>query len=130
MLKFETDKITQVKGRIPFLKLKIEGICEFDRFVKELEETVEGKKIIKTIYAIMDSASNLNNLPKEKFRELKARSKSDLIKDYEIKKGEIRVYLFSYSGYIVVFSGTKNKQREDIARLRRIKKEYKEFKEL
>lgn len=123
---FVLKKIDQVKGRIRFYKLEIDKVCEFDVFCKELEKTEEGKKLLKTIYAIMDSASNLKHLPKTKFRELKGRRSSDKIKDYELKKADYRIYMFMDSGYVVVFAGTKSKQDHDIARLRRIKFEYKE----
>jgi len=123
---FALHNIDQVKGKTKFYKLEIDGVCEFDKFCKELERSKEGKKILNTIYAIMDSASNLKHLPKTKFRELKGRRASDKIKDYELKKGDNRIYMFMDSGYVVVFAGTKNKQDQDIARLRRIKTEYKE----
>lgn len=123
---FALINIDQVKGKIKFFKLEIDGICEFDNFCKELESTKEGVKVLKTIYAIIDSASNLKHLPRTKFRELKGRKLSDKIKDYELKKGDNRIYMFMDSGYVVVFAGTKNKQNQDIAKLRRIKFEYKE----
>ena len=56
--------------------------------------------------------------------ELK-RPKSDTIKDYEIKSGSYRVYLFKDSNAaIVVFGGFKKNQKKDIRRFRYIKQEY------
>ena len=124
MRKFALIKIEQVKGKINFLKLEIDGKCEFDEFCEALESTEE-RKVLISIYAIMDSVANLNLLPKTKFRELKGRRTSDKIKDYEIKKDTIRVYLFKDdAGNIVVFGSSKKIQKEDIARLRRLKEEY------
>ena len=121
---FALKKIEQVKGKINFYKLEIDGKCEFDEFCSAIERA-DGSKILLTIYAIMDSVANLSLLPKTKFRELKGRKASDKVKDYEIKKDAIRVYLFKDEiGNIVVFGGSKNNQKEDIARLRRLKEEY------
>jgi len=73
----------------------------------------------------MESVSNLNRLPKTKFRELEGRATGDTIKDYEIKKKPYRVYLFKYEeGFIVVFGSKKASQKKDIKRLRQIKDEY------
>lgn len=121
---FALIRIDQVKGKINFYKLEIDGECEFDEFCEALENTDE-KKVLNTIYATMDSVANLKLLPKTKFRELKGRRTSDKVKDYEIKKDAIRIYLFKDDkGNIVVFGGSKNNQKEDIARLRRLKEEY------
>jgi len=123
-------KIGQVKGKINFYKLEIDGICEFDEFCEDLE-TADERKTLKTIYAIMESVANLKYLPNKKFRELKVRKKGDKIKDYEIKKDAYRVYLFKDDvGNIIVFGSTKNNQKEDIARLRRLKLEFNRSKEL
>lgn len=121
---FALKKIEQVKGKIDFYKLEIDGKCEFENFC----ESVEGKeeeKSLRSIYAIMDSVANLKYIPKTKYRELKGRKKSDKIKDFEIKKDDIRVYLFkAEEGHIVVTAGYKKDQKKEISRLRRIKSEY------
>lgn len=124
MPKFALIKIDQVKGKINFYKMEIDGTCEFDEFCEVLEKTEE-KKALNTIYATMESVANLKFIPKLKFRELKGRKKSDNVKDYEIKKDAYRVYLFKNdAGNIIVFGSLKNTQKEDIARLRRLKEEY------
>jgi hypothetical protein len=124
MHRFALKNIEQVKGKISFFKLEIDGKCYFDDFCKSFVSPEE-EKVLAVIYATMDSVANLKFLPNTKFRELKGRRKSDKIKDFEIKKDDIRVYLFKdKAGHIVVFAGCKNDQEEDIARLRRIKLEY------
>lgn len=124
MPKFALIRIDQVKGKINFYKLGIDGKCDFDEFC-EAFETADEKKILLTLYAIMDSVANLSLLPKTKFRELKGRKRSDKTKDYEIKKDTIRIYLFKdVVGNIVVFGSSKQNQKEDIARLRKLKEEY------
>jgi hypothetical protein len=124
MRNFVLHKIDQVKGKISFYRLEIDGRCEFNDFCNELEMT--GKtNVLATILAIMDSVANLQFLPKTKYRELKGRLKSDKVKDFEVKKDEYRVYLFKIDdGNIVAFGGYKKDQKEDIKRLRRIKSEF------
>ena len=87
MSTFALISLDQVKGRIKFYKLEIDGICEFDQFCEALENK-NGQTILHTIFAIMESVANLNYLAKTKFRELKGRKRSDKVKDYEVKKGE------------------------------------------
>lgn len=126
---FVLRKIDQVKGKINFYKLEIDGICEFDQFCDELQRGGEGK-VLYYLFALMDSIANLRHPPaKKKVRELKGRKKSDHVKDFEIKKDvngvSKRVYYFKdENGNVIVFGSSKSDQEEDIARLRRIKKEY------
>ena len=123
---FALKRIEQIKGKIGFFKLEIDGVCEFDEFCKTLEEKKEGSKL-RTIYAIMESASNISpsRLPGTKYKELEGRHRGDDVKEYEIKKKPYRVYMFrDDEGNIIVFGGIKNNQKKDITRFRSIKKEY------
>ncbi len=121
---FTLKKIEQVKGRINFYKMEIDHKCEFDEFCELLEHRKETPKL-RSIFAIMDSVSNLNFLPKTKFRELQGRPPGDNIKDYEIKKNPYRVYLFKDTeGNIIIFGSKKGNQKRDIKKLRLIKIEY------
>jgi hypothetical protein len=124
MYKFALHKIEQVKGKISFFKLEVDGKCEFDEFCKMMEGTGKRKEL-SSMLAIMDSAANLRIMPKTRYRELKGRKKADKTKDYEVKKDEFRIYLFKIDeGNVVVFGSFKSKQKEDILRLRRIKREF------
>jgi len=123
---FALKRIEQVKGKVSFFKLEIDGVCEFDEFCENLENKKEERKL-RTIYAIMESASNITptRLPGAKFKELEGRPHGDNVKEYEIKKKPYRVYLFKDDeGNVIVFGGTKNNQKKDIKRFREIKKEY------
>ena len=55
---FALIRIDQVKGKINFYKLEINGECEFDEFCEALENADE-RKVLNTIYATMDSVANL-----------------------------------------------------------------------
>ncbi len=124
MPKFALIKIEQVKGKINFYKLEIDGTCEFDEFCQELDRA-ETKKVLISIYATMESVANLSRLPGTKFKDLRGRKETDKVKDFEIKKDAYRVYLFKDDvGNIIVFGGSKNTQKKDIARLRRLKEEF------
>ncbi|MEZ5020042.1 MAG: hypothetical protein R2756_07940 [Bacteroidales bacterium] len=123
---FALKRIEQIKGKISFFKLEIDGVCEFDEFCETLEKKKEGSKL-RTIYAIMESASNItpSRLPGTKYKELAGRPQGDDVKEYEIKKKPYRVYLFrDDEGNIIAFGGIKNNQKKDITRFRSIKKEY------
>ena len=128
MHKFALIRLNEIKGKITFFKLEINGKCEFDEFCAELENAGE-KKVLFNLFATMDSIANLKYLPQKKVRELKGRKRSDKIKDYEIKKVingvPKRIYLFKDdNGDVIVFGSSKINQKEDIQRLRRIKLEY------
>jgi len=72
----------------------------------------------------MQQVSELQLLPKNKFRELKG--SKDNIKEYEIKTRNLRVYLFheEHTGRIIVCGGKKTSQEKDIKHFRNIKKQY------
>ena len=124
MRKFALIKIEQVKGKINFYKLEIDGNCEFDEFCDLLERKRRLSKL-KSIYAIMECVSNMIRLPATKYKELMGRPEADNVKEYEIKKDAYRVYLFKDDmGNIIVFGGVKGNQNRDLSRFRRIKTDY------
>jgi putative component of toxin-antitoxin plasmid stabilization module len=46
------------------------------------------------------------------------------VKEFEIKRGDLRVYLIKEDAHIVIVSGKKSRQQEDIRQFRSIKKRY------
>lgn len=123
MSRFTLERINAVKGKIGVHKLLIDDNCEFDVFCKALKDK-KREDIIGSIFSTLEAYANLQMLPGTRFKELK-RPKSDPLKDYEIKSGKYRVYLFKDSkGGIVVFGASKNTQKRDIKKLRAIKLEY------
>ena len=124
MPKFELEKIDAIIGKQAFYKLLKDGICEFDEFVAQIKAEGSFDKEIMKIYALMQQVAELKTLPQEKFKELK-NSKSE-VKEYEIKTKHLRVYLFhqEQTGKIIVTSGKKTTQDQDIAHFREIKKKY------
>lgn len=123
MSKFTLKRIDLVKGKIKIFKLLVNGNCEFDAFCEVLEREKKDN-VIGSLFATLEAYANIQMLPGTRFKELK-RDKSDPIKDYEIKSGNYRIYLFKDSnGGIVIFGGTRKNQKSDIKRFRALKHEY------
>jgi putative component of toxin-antitoxin plasmid stabilization module len=68
----------------------------------------------------------MNRLPKEKFRDITPQKQQ--VKEFEIKKGDLRVYLIKEQGHIVILGGKKGSQNEDVKQFRSIKQRYLESK--
>ena len=123
MSKFTLKRIDSVKGKIKIFKLLVNGNCEFDAFCEVLEREKKDN-VIGSLFATLEAYANIQMLPGTRFKELK-RHKSDPIKDYEIKSGNYRIYLYKDpNGGIVIFGGARKNQKSDIKRFRAIKHEY------
>lgn len=121
MSKFVLEDIENIRGKQIFSKLTIDGICQFDNFVNELEEQYETE--LDAINYYMEAVANLKSLPETKFRELKGRKGN--VKEYEFKSKHLRVYAIQQKGgKIVVLGGYKNAQDKDLVLFRAIKKKY------
>ena len=71
----------------------------------------------------MQQIANLNSLPKNKFRDITPNK--ELVKEYEFKKGDLRVFAIkTEGGQIVVLGGYKNSQKADIKKFQELKKRY------
>lgn len=132
MSEFVVEQIEGLNGKLRICKLRVDGICEFDEFVAEMEKTGRGRKLLASIMQILSYVAAGNRLPDDKFKPLK-RGKGDLIPDYEVKKKSkfrtVRIYLFKDGdNQIIVNVGNKKNQIDGIARLRRIKIAYYEQK--
>jgi len=120
---FALISLPQVKGKIRFCKLEIDGICPFDEFCEAIANQGNLEKQLKTIYGRMDQVANLKLLPKEKFKDITP--SKEPIKEFEIKTRDLRVYLIKdENGHIIIVGGKKNSQGNDISTFRSIKKKY------
>jgi putative component of toxin-antitoxin plasmid stabilization module len=126
MNKFALIEVNAVKGKIKFFKLDIDGHCPFDEFIERIQNEGNLKKYLPAVFSIMDQIANLQLLPQGKFKDITP--KNDPVKEYEIKKNELRIYLIKSDGHIIILGGKKGNQKKDIARFRSIKKEYIESK--
>lgn len=122
MRKFALASMEQVKGKISFKKLVIDGRCPFDDFCDQIEREGNLRKQLVGIYSTLNQVANLNRLPSEKFRDITPKKES--VKEYEIKKGDLRVYFIKEGDHIVMIAGKKSTQDEDIAYFRSVKKRY------
>jgi putative component of toxin-antitoxin plasmid stabilization module len=122
MSKFALVDIPEVKGQITFKKLVIDGVCQYDKFCEQIENDGNLKKQLIGIVSNMNQVAQLKRLPKEKFRDITPHK--DTVKEFEIKKGDLRVYVIKEQGHIVVLGGKKGSQDEDIKQFRSIKSRY------
>jgi len=123
MSTFALLEVPQVKGQIRLQKLAINGVCEFDEFCSRIESEGNLRAQLRGIFAVMEDVAHQRRLPKGKFRDITPKGERN--KEYEIKKGALRVYLTKdENGHIVVIGGKKNAQPRDLGRFRVIKKRY------
>jgi len=124
MSTFALKEIPEIKGRLNFFKLFINGICEYDEFEQEITTDGTFKTELCTILTRMHEMADLKSLPLTKLRDITP--KKDTIREYEIKTKHLRVYLFhdKNAGRVLVCGGKKGTQQSDIKHLRVIKKEY------
>ena len=122
MSKFALRKLRAVEGRIPFSMLEVDGVCPFEEFCRQIKRDGNLAKQLITAMARMNQVANLQRLPVEKFRDITAAK--EVVKEFEIKTGDLRIYLIKEDEHIVILGGKKNTQSDDIKRFRSLKKRY------
>ena len=124
MYTFALNEITEIKGKLKFFKLLVDGTCEYDEFEKEIINEGNLKRELTTIITRMHEIADLKSMPQNKFKDITP--KKDNNKEYEIKTKHLRVYLFheKNTGRVIVYGGKKGTQQADIKHFRNIKKEY------
>lgn len=96
--------------------------------LKIYEDSLETKykSSFNRIISIMNQAANLQLLPKTQWREVTPAK--ERIKEYEVKVGDLRVYLIKIpNGQLVILGGYKNQQFSDFKKFRSLKKQYLKF---
>lgn len=124
MYTFALQEIKEIKGRLKFFKLLINGTCEYDEFEKEIQTEGNLKSELTTIESRLHEIADLKLLPKTKFRDITPKNANN--KEYEIKTRHLRVYLFheEKTGHVIVCGGKKGTQKADIKHFQKIKNEY------
>jgi putative component of toxin-antitoxin plasmid stabilization module len=122
MSTFALLEMPEIQGKISFRKLTVNGVCAFDVFCEEIKEEGNLEKQLIGLFNNMNQVANLNRLPETKFRDVTPRGES--IKEFEIKKGDLRIYVIKEEGHIVVLGGKKNRQEKDFRLFRSLKKQY------
>lgn len=98
-----------------YYRLFVDGKCEFDDFLQEVNKNVADKKNMNAIIAYMDSLS-AQLLPSIIYNHIESGERHDL---YEFKKKNLRVYVIDQRPNIyIVMGGYKSTQKKkDIPRL-------------
>lgn len=105
-----------------FYKLHIDGVCQFDEFLMQLEKNKSDKKLFFYIIQYMDGITDQNRFPKTKFNHIEDNDRSDI---FEFKKDHLRVYVIKQKpNMFIVLGGYKNSQKKDI---RTLKSKVKDF---
>lgn len=105
-----------------YFRLFVDGKCEFDDFLQEVNKNVADKKNMNAIIAYMDSLS-AQLLPSIIYNHIESGERHDL---YEFKKKNLRVYVIDQRPNIyIVMGGYKSTQKKkDIPRLIRKTKDF------
>ncbi len=121
MSKFALQIIEAVEGNQTFEKLLVDGVAPFDTFKNDLE--TKERRSLEKIYFYMNEVANNRTLPNKKFKDVTP--KTEKVKEYEFKDGNLRVYGISkYGGKIIILGGYKNQQKKDYRTFRSLKKQY------
>ncbi len=126
MHRFVLGDLPEVRGTISFKKLIIDGVCPYDEFCDQIRREGNLAKQLIGIINNMNQVANLKRLPREKFRDITPRN--DAIKEFELKKGDLRIYLIKEEVHILILGGKKSSQHRDIKHFRFLKKRYIESK--
>lgn len=122
---FVLKEVSEIKGRIRFFYLMVNGVSEFEEFEKELLADGGYASELNTIQARMQQISDMRGLlPKTKFRDITPAKEQ--VKEYEIKTRNLRVYLIheEKTGRIIITGGKKTTQKKDIRHFRQLKVAY------
>lgn len=123
MNRFALEEFQLIKGNTLFYKLKVNGACPFDEFWKEIEHEGNLAKQLKSAVTIMERVSRNLPTPANKYKPISDRH--SLVKEYEVKTKDLRIYLFrDRNGAIVVSGGKKSTQKQDITRFKNLANEY------
>lgn len=121
MPEYTLKEYTEIKerfGKIRIQKLVINGTCQFDEFIIEIEQDGNLTEQIGKIHAIFEQYSNMNTLPDKKFKKLKLKNFKPEISStaYEVKTKDLRIYFahIEKSDSVIVVAGKKTSQKKDL----------------
>ena len=119
---FVIKLLDEVTGRFPFYKLIKNGKCQFDEFIDQLEKFGNMDTDIEAIFNIINRKANGHDVPPTMFKQLHG---NENVKDFEVRKGAIRIYVAKYlNGYLIILGGLKPDQDRDIDKMRTIKTNF------
>ena len=116
--------MTEISGSsCAFFKLVRNGKCSFDEFEDEITKNNNFKKEFIKLLTLMDWHANGRNLPPTSFKNIKDGKHKEIFVEFKTK--HLRVYaVCTDEGKVVVLGGTKNTQKKDIEKFKRIAIEF------
>lgn len=122
MPNFALKHIEQIKGRIEFYLLEVDGVTQYEIFEEELVQNGGYQSELNSIQMRMQEMAEMKLLPSNKCKKIGE-------DEYELKSKNLRCYLFQEKakGRIVVTLAKKKPgaaQQKDIRKFRRIKDQY------
>jgi len=127
MARFTLRKIDEIDGRIAIYMLIKDSVCFYQEFEAQILRDGTYINELDKIQTRLIDISNLKSLPETKFKDITP--EKELVKEYEIKTQNLRVYLFKdLKGHIIVLGGKKTNQKKDVKKFRNLKREYLEKK--
>ncbi len=122
MTQYETELFELVNNpEYTYYKLHVDGKCDFDDFLKELERNVSDAKSMDAIISYMDMLS-AQKITDKIYNYIQGGDRHDL---YEFKKNKLRVYVIDQRPSIyIVMGGYKKNQKKDIKRLIKRTKDF------
>src|SRR4051812_42788988 len=102
---FTLRRISEIKGRIPFSALEIDGDCQFVEFCEQIDRDGNLKKQLATVLSRMDQVASMQLLPVHKFKDITPRK--EIVKEFEIKTPDLRIYLIKEEGHVIILGGKK-----------------------
>jgi hypothetical protein len=115
--------------RFPIFKLETNGRCEYDAWRAAIVAEGTYAAELKTLDTLIVLHAQLQRLAPTKYKELKG---AGAVKDFEFRSRNLRIYGFKLpggpdqQGKVIIFGGhnDKKQQKQDIARMRLLKKDY------
>ena len=124
MQRYSTIEMTEIRGnKCVFSKLIANGRCYFDEFEEQVNKNNDFGGEYEKILTLMDLYANGTRLPSTKFNNIKDGKYHGVF--WEFKTKHLRVYtVCKGKGQVVVIGGTKNSQKKDIERFKKISIEF------
>src|SRR5688500_11019279 len=113
MHNFALEEIEEIKGRLKFHYLIVDGTNYYETFEEKITKEGNYQSELNTVQTRMQLVAEGQLLPKEKYRDITPAKAKE--KEYEIKTKNLRVYLFheEKTGHVIVCAGQKNNQKKD-----------------
>lgn len=127
MIIFTTERVTLINGiqiieQLYIIKeTHLNPVGQLDYFEHNLE--AKDKSSFRRLMTILNRVINNESLPQTMFKEVSR--KKDIIKEYEVKANNLRLYLIKIKhGKLIILGGYKNTQKQDFVKFRNLKQQY------